>query len=79
MLLLRTVVVGGALWLCFGAPTTATAGPPSARKALSCIPAAQCCKVCDTGMACGNSCISRKKQCHKGRGCACDSAEICAP
>jgi hypothetical protein len=31
-----------------------------------------CCKHCSTGYACGNSCISRSKQCHKGRGCACD-------
>jgi hypothetical protein len=31
-----------------------------------------CCRVCHTGKACGNSCISRSKQCHKGRGCACD-------
>ena len=31
-----------------------------------------CCKICSKGKACGNSCISRSKQCHKGRGCACD-------
>lgn len=33
---------------------------------------AACCKVCRKGKACGNSCISRSYQCHKGRGCACD-------
>lgn len=43
----------------------------------SCIPADQCCKICDTGKACGNSCISRKYNCHKGRGCACNADEIC--
>ena len=33
---------------------------------------AACCKVCSKGKACGNSCISRDKRCHKGVGCACD-------
>jgi endonuclease YncB( thermonuclease family) len=31
-----------------------------------------CCKVCSAGKACGDSCISKSKQCHKGPGCACD-------
>lgn len=31
-----------------------------------------CCKVCKAGKACGDSCISRDKDCHKGKGCACD-------
>lgn len=31
-----------------------------------------CCKICRKGKACGNSCISRSKTCHKGKGCACD-------
>lgn len=31
-----------------------------------------CCKVCTTGKACGNSCISRSYTCHKGPGCACN-------
>ena len=31
-----------------------------------------CCKVCDKGKACGNSCISRSYTCHKAPGCACD-------
>lgn len=35
--------------------------------------ASQCCKTCRKGKACGNSCISRSKQCHKPRGCACDA------
>ena len=43
----------------------------------SCIPASKCCKICDKGQACGNSCISRNYNCHKGRGCACNSSEVC--
>jgi micrococcal nuclease len=43
----------------------------------SCIPADQCCRVCSAGQACGNSCISRSYTCRKGRGCACDAAEVC--
>ncbi|CAG0988154.1 hypothetical protein PLCT2_02309 [Planctomycetaceae bacterium] len=31
-----------------------------------------CCKICTTGKACGDSCISRNKTCHKGPGCACN-------
>jgi hypothetical protein len=31
-----------------------------------------CCKVCRKGKACGDSCISRAYECHKGPGCACD-------
>ncbi len=34
--------------------------------------AAACCKRCKKGKACGDSCISRDKSCHKGAGCACD-------
>lgn len=34
--------------------------------------AQSCCKVCRTGKACGNTCISRSKRCHVGQGCACD-------
>lgn len=30
-----------------------------------------CCRVCRTGKACGNSCISRSNTCHRGQGCAC--------
>ncbi|WP_146648281.1 hypothetical protein [Labilithrix luteola] len=48
------------------------------RGAAACIPADKCCRVCDAGRACGNSCISASKQCHKGRGCSCNAEEICA-
>jgi hypothetical protein len=44
---------------------------------LQCVPADQCCKICRKGQACGNTCISRSKNCHKGRGCACDAGEVC--
>jgi hypothetical protein len=31
-----------------------------------------CCKVCRTGKACGDTCISRSYECHVGSGCACN-------
>jgi endonuclease YncB( thermonuclease family) len=34
---------------------------------------AACCRVCTNSKACGNSCISRSKSCHKAPGCACDA------
>ena len=34
---------------------------------------AGCCQRCSAGKACGDSCISRDKTCHKGKGCACDA------
>jgi hypothetical protein len=34
--------------------------------------AAACCKICTVGKACGDTCISRDKECHIGPGCACD-------
>jgi hypothetical protein len=50
---------------------------PQAQADPDCVPASECCKVCSKGKACGNSCISESKNCHKGRGCACDAEEIC--
>lgn len=35
-------------------------------------PQRSCCKVCRKGKACGDSCISLSRTCHKGPGCACD-------
>jgi hypothetical protein len=73
---LRSFALCIVVWVAWIAPTRASASlgstPPP------CIPADQCCAICDTGKACGNSCISRAKQCHKGRGCACDASEVCA-
>lgn len=31
-----------------------------------------CCRICSTGKACGDSCISRSNTCHVGPGCACN-------
>ena len=45
---------------------------PSPVPNLSPIPVQSCCKVCRKGKACGDTCISRDKACHVGRGCACD-------
>jgi hypothetical protein len=44
-----------------------------------CTPEAECCRICDKGKACGDSCISRKYECHKGEGCACDRVDVCEP
>ena len=41
-----------------------------------CTPREQCCN-CSKGKACGNSCIRADYTCRKGRGCACDSYEVC--
>ena len=43
----------------------------------TCVPASQCCKICSKGKACGNTCIRRDYTCHVGRGCACNSDEVC--
>lgn len=32
-----------------------------------------CCRVCSKGKACGDSCIARHLNCHRGRGCACNA------
>lgn len=34
--------------------------------------ARSCCRVCTTGKACGDSCISRSNNCSRPRGCACN-------
>lgn len=34
-------------------------------------PSRGCCKRCSAGQPCGDSCISRSKQCHRPPGCAC--------
>jgi hypothetical protein len=48
-----------------------------ARAVRPCIPRSQCCRICEKGRACGNSCIHATFNCYKGRGCACDSSEVC--
>jgi hypothetical protein len=71
----RVLIVGASLWGVLVAPLAHAEAAVAAPGA--CIPAAQCCKVCDAGQACGNSCISRSKTCHKGQGCACDASNVC--
>ena len=39
-------------------------------------PARACCRVCRTGKACGDSCISRSYTCRKGAGCACNGDDV---
>ncbi|MFH1509214.1 MAG: hypothetical protein ABIE68_03555 [bacterium] len=36
-------------------------------------PTTSCCKMCSTGKACGDSCISKSYTCHKPPGCACNA------
>jgi len=67
----------------FGSVEVATAesasdGAPKGDSYQACVPRAECCKVCSRGKACGNSCINRDYQCHKGRGCACDADDVCS-
>jgi hypothetical protein len=73
----RTIVLVATFWLCFAGPSRADVPPVASPAAPACTPAGQCCKVCDKGQACGDTCISRAKQCHKGRGCACNADEVC--
>jgi len=42
-----------------------------------CVDRSQCCKVCNKGKACGNTCIARTNSCHIDRGCACDKSAVC--
>ena len=36
----------------------------------------ECCKICRKGKACGDSCISRDKDCNKPPGCACNESDL---
>jgi hypothetical protein len=60
------LVVGAAL------NNNGTAGystPPSSLYQVQ--PSGTCCKICDVGKPCGNTCISSLQVCHLGPGCAC--------
>jgi hypothetical protein len=70
-LVLVVLFVGGLLGM--SAPASSSSEP----EPLACVPVEECCKVCDKGKACGNSCIRESFTCHRGRGCACDVEEIC--
>lgn len=43
----------------------------------TCIPRAQCCRVCAESQACGNWCTSAIFNCQKTPGCACDANRVC--
>jgi hypothetical protein len=49
-------------------PEAPTSSPPPAQPR-------SCCRVCTTGKACGNSCISRRYTCRQPAGCACNGDE----
>jgi hypothetical protein len=58
-------------------PTFTLAPRPTDTPAAIVVPPSQsaprtCCKICTTGKACGNSCISRSYTCHQPPGCACN-------
>ena len=61
------------------APPAAPEAPTELAGAKKCTPAEQCCRICDVGKACGKSRTQATKTCHKGRTCACDASEVCAP
>jgi hypothetical protein len=44
----------------------------------ACIPPTECCRTCNQGKACGNTCISESKTCRKRHGCACNLEDMCA-
>jgi len=54
--------------------------PTGALGATSCGGAgSNCCKLCSTGKACGDTCIAKNLTCHKGAGCACNSRSPLMP
>ena len=44
---------------------------------LGCVEETSCCKVCDSGKACGDTCIDSDSSCSVSDGCACDPEDIC--
>jgi len=69
-------------------------GAPAVAVAKDCIPADQCCKVCDKGVPCGDACLAagkkcelKAKECKTGKPCGdsciakdkkCEKREFCA-
>ena len=41
------------------------------------VPGRTCCKMCDKGFACGNTCIARQLSCSAESGCACNVDKCC--
>jgi len=56
----------------FLAPCHACDGTVSSQEACSTEP--ECCKICDEGKACGDTCISKDMVCHTAVGCACNAS-----
>ena len=56
-------------WLIRLVPLFLTAAIPATS---ACDSTGPCCKVCSTGKACGDTCISASEICHAGSGCACN-------
>lgn len=54
-----------------GRPAAAPPPPPPPAAAPAQAAPSGCCKFCRTGKPCGDTCISRDKDCHVGPGCAC--------
>lgn len=67
MLLAFGLFLGGGTGFAVATPTGVGAGANATP-----VDKGACCKICRKGCACGNSCISCSKTCHKGPGCACN-------
>jgi hypothetical protein len=61
----RIALVAMTLAAASGPPLTAACGDKSGT-------GPNCCKVCTTGKACGDTCIAASDTCHVGAGCACN-------
>lgn len=66
------------------APTTApprpvSTSPPQTAPAPAPPVTRNCCRICTTGKACGDSCINRSFNCYRGVGCACDARDLDRP
>lgn len=43
----------------------------------SCTRASDCCRVCESGKPCGDSCIEPSSECSAPTGCACAQSDVC--
>lgn len=53
-------------------PTIEPTVIPAAASTTAPTAAPKCCRICKSGKACGDSCISKDSTCHKAPGCACN-------
>jgi len=58
-------------------PTRTPTPRPTRTPTPSCIPPLQCCRICTTSQACGDSCINITYTCHQPPGCACNASDVC--